>query len=129
MIISEEIALLEQPRDLGLVEGRRRQARGGPGIVGRARLHELIDRWRYRTPDDTDTDPKIDIFSAVSWQYVLYGMGFRTDLSERAGTYRFFSEARAEFEDIKRQAANAAHLLPTNRALIQAIKTQNFRTA
>lgn len=92
-------------------------------------LHDLLERWRYRIPDDIDTDPKVDIFSAVSWQYVLYGMGFRTDLGEQAGTYRFFEEARAEFADIRQQAANAHHLLPGHRALINALMTQNFGTA
>ncbi len=90
-------------------------------------LHELLERWRYRCPSDIDTDPKIDIFSAESWQYVLYGMGYRTDLSESAGTYRYFREAQAEFADLKRQAGNAPSLLPSNRDLINAIMTQDFR--
>lgn len=92
-------------------------------------LHELLERWRYRIPEDLDTDPKIDIFSAASWQYVLYGMGFRTDLSESAATYRYFDEAKAEFDDLKRQAQYAQTVMPTNRELINAIMTQNFRAA
>ena len=92
-------------------------------------LHELLDRWRFRPPGDIDTDPNIDIFPPDSWQYVLYGMGWKTDLSERADTLRFYREAAQEFADIRQQAGNACRILPSNRELIEQVKAQGFRPA
>ncbi len=90
-------------------------------------LHDLLDRWRYRPPSDIDTDANIDIFPPDSWQYVLYGMGYKTDLSSRAGIFRYYDDAREEFADIRRQAANACRIMPTNRDLVEAVKRHGFR--
>ena len=90
-------------------------------------LHELLDRWRYRAPGDVDIDPNIDIFPADSWQYVLYGMGWHTDLSPQADIFRFHREAAEEFADIRRQAENACRILPSNRELIEMLKKSGFR--
>jgi glycine/D-amino acid oxidase-like deaminating enzyme len=81
-------------------------------------LHELLDRWRHRPPDPIDIDPNVDIFAEASWQYVLYGMGYRTDLRAQAGTYRYHDEARAAFAEVQRQADYACRTLPTNRELV-----------
>lgn len=82
------------------------------------RLLELLDRWRFRWPNEIDIDPQIDIFTEASWQYVLYGMGWKTDLSARAGAYRYYDDARAAFADVRRQSAHAIANLPSNRELI-----------
>ncbi|HVZ30422.1 MAG TPA: tryptophan halogenase family protein [Asticcacaulis sp.] len=92
-------------------------------------LKDLLDRWRNRPPEPIDIDPNIDIFNESSWQYVLYGMGYRTDLSAKAGVYRYYDEARAEFADLKRQAAYAQTVLPTNRELIAKVMGQDFKAA
>lgn len=82
-------------------------------------LHELLDRWRFRPPDPIDIDTNIDIFNEASWQYVLYGMGWRTDLSGKAGAFRFRREAREAFDQVRQQAAFGIRTLPTNRELVQ----------
>lgn len=89
-------------------------------------LHELLDRWRFRPPNEMDTDANIDIFTEASWQYVLYGMGWKTDLSDRAGLYRYHDEARAAFAEVRRQAQVAIHNLPTNRELVEYARTGRF---
>jgi hypothetical protein len=92
-------------------------------------LHDLLARWRHRPPDPIDIDPNIDIFTESSWQYVLYGMGYKTDLSARAGVYRYYDDARAAFAEIRAQAAYARRSLPTNRQLIEAIGSRSFGAA
>ncbi len=92
-------------------------------------LADLLDRWKNRPPEPIDIDANIDIFSEVSWQYVLYGMGYKTDLSNKAPIYRFFDEARAEFADIRQQADYALTVLPKNRDLITQVGRQNFGAA
>lgn len=89
-------------------------------------LHELLDRWRFRPPNEMDTDANIDIFTETSWQYVLYGMGWKTDLSDRAGAYRYYDEARAAFADVHRQAQFAIRNLPSNRDLVDYARTRGF---
>ncbi|NHK29657.1 tryptophan 7-halogenase [Parvularcula flava] len=89
-------------------------------------LHELLDRWRYRPPNEMDFDTNIDIFTQSSWQYVLYGMGWKTDLSHKAGFYRYHEDARAAFAKIDSQAAYAINQLPSNRELVSYARDHSF---
>jgi len=89
-------------------------------------LRELLRRWRHRPPGTIDIDQNVDLFAEASWQYVLYGMGYKTDLSPRAGTLRYYDEARAAFAEIRRQADFACRTLPSNRELIQLAGSQPF---
>ena len=89
-------------------------------------LKELLDRWRFRPPNEFDIDRNVDIFTESSWQYVLYGMGWKTDLSAKAGVYRFANEARAAFAEIQRQGDYAIHQLPSNRELVRFAQRSGF---
>lgn len=89
-------------------------------------IHDLLDRWRFRPPTEIDVDANIDIFTEASWQYVLYGMGWKTDLSARAGAYRYADEARRAFAEVDRQAAFAVRSLPSNRQLIEHARHHGF---
>ncbi|WP_066808529.1 tryptophan halogenase family protein [Sphingomonas asaccharolytica] len=94
--------------------------------TSRDSLHELLDRWRFRPPTEMDIDTNIDIFTEPSWQYVLYGMGWKTDLSAKAGVYRYRDDARAAFADVRRQADYAIRTLPSNRELVRYAQTSGF---
>ena len=94
-----------------------------------ASLQELLRRWRHRPPGSIDIDPNIDIFPDTSWQYVLYGMGFRTDLKPRGGVLKYYAEAREAFAEIRRQSEFACRTLPTNRELLDAARTRHFGAA
>lgn len=89
-------------------------------------LHELLDRWRFRPPTEVDIDPRIDIFTEASWQYVLYGMGWKTDLSAKRAAYRYFDDARAAFAEVRRQSEYAIANLPSNRDLVTYARTRSF---
>jgi tryptophan 7-halogenase len=89
-------------------------------------LHELLDRWRFRPPNEMDVDTNVDIFPASSWQYVLYGMGWKTDLSAKGGSYRFHEDAVAGFAEVRRQADFAIRNLPSNRELLTIIDKRDF---
>ncbi|MFK3891053.1 tryptophan halogenase family protein [Sphingomonas sp. NPDC079357] len=92
-------------------------------------LHDMLERWRYRPPTEIDMDANVDIFTDASWQYVLYGMGWKTDLSARAGAYRYAEEARRAFAEVERQAAFAVANLPSNRQLIDYARVRGFGAA
>lgn len=89
-------------------------------------LMELLDRWRFRPPNEMDIDRNVDIFTESSWQYVLYGMGWKTDLSAKAGVFRFAEEAKAAFATIQRQAQYAVQQLPSNRELVRFAQRSGF---
>jgi tryptophan halogenase len=89
-------------------------------------LHDLLARWRDRPPAEIDFDLNADIFTEHSWQYVLYGMGYKTDLTPRAGLYKYHDEAREAFGEIRRQAEFACRTLPAHRDLLQSALTRDF---
>ena len=99
-----------------------------PGTIPDS-LHQLLRRWRHRPPGSIDIDPNVDIFPETSWQYVLYGMGYKTDLGPRARVLKYHDEAREAFAEISRQANFACRTLPTNRALLDAAHTRRFGVA
>ncbi|HEY6123332.1 MAG TPA: tryptophan halogenase family protein [Steroidobacteraceae bacterium] len=92
-------------------------------------LDDLLARWRHRPPGEIDFDLNTDIFTEHSWQYVLYGMGYKTDLAPRAGLFKFHEEARQAFAEIRRQAQFACRTLPAHRELLQAALTREFGEA
>jgi hypothetical protein len=53
-------------------------------------------------------------------------MGWKTDLSAKAGVYRYHDDARAAFADVRRQADYAIRTLPSNRELVQYAQTGRF---
>ena len=89
-------------------------------------LHEMLERWRYRWPNELDIDTQIDIFTEPSWQYVLYGMGWKTDLSAKAGSLRYHDDARRALAEVRRQADYAIANLPSHRDLVEYARTHRF---
>jgi glycine/D-amino acid oxidase-like deaminating enzyme len=92
-------------------------------------LLDLLDRWRFRPPSELDIDPRTDIFTEASWQYVLYGMGWKTDLSAKAGVFRYPDDARRAFAEVTRQSQYAIGNLPSNRDLVEYAKRHPFGPA
>lgn len=90
-------------------------------------LQDKLDQWRFRPPSFLDIDASHDIFDENSWQYILYGMDFKTDMSARAGALRFYEDARREFESIARQSKNAMTAVPTHRDLVREVVENGFR--
>lgn len=57
-------------------------------------LQEDLAVWGYRGPLRSDFDSAIELFPAASYQYVMYGMGFRPDFAVQSHLYR--EQPRAE---------------------------------
>lgn len=85
------------------------------------RLRELLRLWRHRAPYRHDLYRIEEVFPSASYQYVLYGMGFRPDAE--ATTRR--AEAPAVADGHFREAATLTRrmlaALPSNRELIHHI--------
>ncbi|WP_075791467.1 tryptophan halogenase family protein [Massilia putida] len=85
-----------------------------------ARLRELLALWRTRTPSRRDFPRIEEIFPSASWQYVLYGMGFRPELTARASDLP--AAASQYFREAARLTARMLPLLPANREMLDHIR-------
>ena len=83
------------------------------------RLRELLPMWRLRPPARHDFGRIDEVFPAASYQYVLYGMGFRPDVASLSAAR--LHEAQACFEEAARQARRFIAGLPGHRSLIDYI--------
>ncbi|MDR7333748.1 tryptophan 7-halogenase [Roseateles asaccharophilus] len=83
------------------------------------RLRELLPLWRLRPPARHDFGRIDEVFPAASYQYILYGMGFRPD-SPIASAAKL-QAGRACFDEAARQVRRLVPALPSHRALIQHI--------
>jgi tryptophan halogenase len=69
-----------------------------------------------------------ETFPYFSYQYVLYGMGFRTHLEPARSRYRASAaHARQAFAQLRGFAQQAAAGLPTHRSLIDQVYREGFR--
>lgn len=91
-------------------------------------LKEKLQVWRHRAPCFLDVDSDHDIFDENSWQYILYGMEFKTDIQARAGALRFYDDARREFASIRQQSEKAMTAVPTHRELVDAVLLDGFQS-
>ncbi len=82
--------------------------------------------WRSRPPHRLDFLTDVEMFQPASWQYILYGMEFETDLAPMRAMYPRIDEARREFETLRTVAAHAVNDLPDHRALVEEICTRGF---
>ncbi|WP_404336060.1 tryptophan halogenase family protein [Sphingomonas sp. MMS12-HWE2-04] len=81
------------------------------------RLRDLLDQWRYRPPSRFDFTIDTESFAFFNYQYILYGMGFRT----APGDFPAAGEADRIFARIRSFGERAAHDLPAHRTLIEQI--------
>jgi len=86
-----------------------------------ASLQERLESWRYRVPAELDFDSNVETFAPASWQFVLYGMGYNTDLGAQAASYPHNEQAARELTAIADEAERIANELPAHRDLIQQI--------
>lgn len=85
------------------------------------RLQELLLLWRYQAPGFHDEFDRVEeVFPAASYQYVLYGMGFRTEVDRASLTRDTALASRARRENAAMTQKLRAGL-PRHRDLIDKI--------
>lgn len=85
------------------------------------RLKELLTLWKYQSPWFFDEFDRLEeVFPAASYQYVLYGMGFETEVipEDTFSTAPLAARLRQENE---RQSLDLRARLPKNRDLLNKI--------
>jgi tryptophan 7-halogenase len=88
------------------------------------RLRELLMLWRHRPPSRYDLVRVDEMFPSASYQYVLYGMGFRPEM----GILRPGSTGLADgfFREAASLTGKMLRALPSNRDLIEHIKRKGL---
>jgi len=84
-------------------------------------LRDRLAQWRGRPPHRLDFIADLEMYPPSSWQYVLYGMGYPTDLSHARAAWPRAAEARQEFAMIAQVAQRALADLPDHRTLVEAL--------
>ena len=92
------------------------------------RLAEFLEQWKYRPPGRFDFMLDTETFAFFNYQYILYGMGYRTDMSAARADFTQVEEAEKLFAKIRRFGDRAVVDLPSHRSLIQQINA-GARTA
>lgn len=89
-------------------------------------LKELLTLWKIQPPWIYEFEQAEEVFPSASYQYVLYGMNFKTQLPDT------FSSSEVSFaqEQVHKNQQNVDKLLknlPTNRELIKKINEYGFQ--
>ena len=91
------------------------------------RLRDLLDQWKFRPPGRYDFVLDLESFAFFNYQYILYGMGFRTDLTDVRDHYPSVEQADKIFARIRNFGERATLDLPPHRVLLQQIYEEGFR--
>lgn len=86
-------------------------------------LQELLTLWQYQLPYGYDTHHTEELFPAASFQYILYGMGHKTQLPNRQRRDDKSQLANKFFNENIAQTHKLINALSTNRELLNKIKT------
>lgn len=84
-------------------------------------LAALLAEWRHRPPSRFDFATEVESFAPFNYQYVLYGMGFDTDLGAAGAASGEAALAARLFERIRGFGRQAVAELPEHRTLIRQI--------
>jgi tryptophan halogenase len=84
-------------------------------------LREKLAMWRCRPPHRLDFISDLEMYLPSSWQFVLYGMEFKTDLAAQRACYPRFEEAQREFRTIAQVSERALADLPLHRDLVEQV--------
>jgi glycine/D-amino acid oxidase-like deaminating enzyme len=91
------------------------------------RLAELLELWRYQSPSRYDFHRIEEVFPAASYQYVLYGMGFRPEARSLPEPVQNAALAQRYFAEAATLGRSMLAALPTNRALLNHLQSYRLQ--
>ena len=90
-------------------------------------LKELLELWRKRIPYERDLLHTEEIFPAASYLYVLYGMGFSTELSIKGSTLSELEKSKLLFDDDYKKFDRYAVAVTSTRKLLSSIMQSGLK--
>ncbi|MDT0604357.1 tryptophan halogenase family protein [Thalassotalea castellviae] len=88
-------------------------------------LKELLTLWQYQPPENNGFLSPYDLFPAASYQYILYGMGFNTQVNCLGNETELAKLSNNAIEKVKSRQRKMPALLPTNREILTQINQLN----
>ena len=88
-------------------------------------LKDRLSMWRCRPPHRLDFVTDLEMYLPSSWQFVLYGMEFATDLNGSRASYPRFEDAKREFQMVRQVSERAIGDLPDHRVLVDHLSSLN----
>jgi len=85
-------------------------------------LVQLLERWRFNMPSEYDFPGRFEIFTRENYLYVLYGMGFKTNIEANKYQYGDRERAEDEFKYIQTALDHVSSQLLPHRELLTQIK-------
>lgn len=92
------------------------------------RLQEQLTLWKYQFPCDNDFEQSLEIFPAASYQYVLYGMGFKTEPNHLGLSDQSIKHAEQHFQNNIMQSKALKSSLISNRELLKKIQRYGLQS-
>jgi len=89
-------------------------------------LQDHLAMWRRRPPNVFDFPNLHESFKWFNYQYILYGMGFETQVDPAAHPHTDL--AVADFRRVQEAGVRARDALPDHRALLREVYASGFRT-
>lgn len=86
------------------------------------RLNESLDLWRTQIPNKYDFPLTEEMFPAASWQYVMYGMGFESQLQKSQLQKDKLDTALDFMVESRELTRRYLQVLPDHRVLIEKIR-------
>lgn len=90
-------------------------------------LRELLELWRYQPPTFNDFVQVEEIFPSASYQYVLYGMGFKTESRPTNSKFNNLVLSQNLIQENRQLTDKYMAGLPSNRELLEFIYTSYNR--
>ncbi|MCM2679367.1 tryptophan halogenase family protein [Echinimonas agarilytica] len=84
-------------------------------------LKEQLLQWKYRFPESDEFTHTREVFPAAGYQYVLYGMGFKTEVPDYMQSKEGASQAFELMKQNQRITGEFLSRMPTNRELLNKI--------
>jgi flavin-dependent dehydrogenase len=89
-------------------------------------LQALMTLWKHRSPSEYDFTHKREVFSAASYQYVLYGMDYIFSQNEDVINEAELKMSERMFAENKKITEKYLSALPTNRDLVAKVHQFGF---
>lgn len=86
-----------------------------------------LEMWRYRVPTRFDFIMDHETFAVANYNFILYGMDFKTDLSASRANYPSVGLARQELMRVQQAAQRAVWVLPSHRELLARVYEPGFK--
>lgn len=86
-----------------------------------------LEHWKHHPISQYDFAHVYEPFPQESYQFILYGMGFKQDLQYNASSFAMREKAKEYFSNVQKYSSQIVKELPTHRELINKVYQYGFQ--